>query len=255
MAAIVVLFFIVGSIFGSFLNVVIDRLIVGQSILGRSYCDYCKRTLTALDLVPILSYIFLKGRCRVCKKRLSLQYPVIEGLTGALFAMVVYMQAAANNLNPTYLFYLLALACVMVIVATVDFKYSLIPTAFVFGASLFSLFYNFFTLPSDVFVTHVAAAFAAAIFFGAIVLFTKGRGMGSGDIVLAFLIGMVLGFEKMILSVFLAFIIGSIIAILLIIFGRKGFRQTIPFGPFLVIGFYLSFYWFNPLLAWYLNFF
>ncbi|MBI3341704.1 prepilin peptidase [Candidatus Curtissbacteria bacterium] len=255
MVFLVILFFVLGSIFGSFLNVVVDRLIVGQSILGRSQCDYCRKVLSPWDLVPVLSFLILRGKCRYCRRKLSWQYPAVESLTGLLFAATFYLQVVGENIGLTTLAFLLVITCVMVIVSVVDFKYSLIPTTFVFGASLLALFYDFFTLPSGVFIDHVAAAFVAATFFGSIVVLTRGRGMGSGDIVLAFLIGMVLGFPKMVLSVFVAFVAGSVIAILLLIFGRKRFKQTIPFGPFLVFGFYIALYWYKPVVSWYVSLF
>lgn len=255
MVFLITLFFVLGSAIGSFLNVVIDRLIVGQSILGRSYCDHCRKVLSPLDLVPILSFLLLGGRCRYCRRKLSWQYPVVETLTGFLFAVTFYLQVVGENIGLVTLGFLLAVTCVMVVTAVVDFKYSLIPTTFAFAASLLALFYNFFLLPSGVFVDHVVAAFAAALFFGSIVVLTRGRGMGSGDIVLAFLIGMVLGFSKMVLAVFVAFVSGSVIAILLLLFGWRKFKQTIPFGPFLVFGFYIALYWYKGLIAWYLSLF
>lgn len=255
MVFLIALFFVFGSVFGSFLNVVIDRLVVGQSIMGRSYCDHCRKVLSPWDLIPILSFLLLGGKCRYCRRKLSWQYPFVEALTGFLFAATFYLQAVGDGLVLVPLAFLLIVTCVMVVVSVVDFKYSLIPTTFVFGASLLALFYNFFFYSSNTFIDHVAAAFAASLFFGSIVVLTRGRGMGSGDIVLGFLIGMVLGLQKMVLSVFVAFLAGSVIALLLLFLKKKKFKQAIPFGPFLVFGFYVALYWYKPVISWYLSLF
>lgn len=253
MAFLVVLFFIVGSAFGSFLNVFVDKIIVGRSLFGRSCCDHCKRILAPWDLVPIFSYLVLGGRCRYCKRPISLKYPIVEATSGFMFAAIFYFEVASGSLGIASLVYLLAISAVFIVVAVVDFRYYLIPTTLVFGASLMSLFYNFITFDSQIFVRYVAAAFAASIFFGAIVLFTRGRGMGSGDIVLGFLIGMVLGIERTVLAIFMAFLIGALVSLFLIFIGRKKFRQTIAFGPFLVAGFYISLFWYNQIVSWYLG--
>src|SRR3989344_5731802 len=208
-------FFIIGSVIGSFLNVVIDRTTRGETILGRSYCDWCRQKLTALDLMPIFSFLILRGRCRFCRRKLSRQYPIVEIATGALFALA-YLVLAVGQFSYLTLAYWLFLISTLTIVFVVDFKYSLIPTAFIFAASLVSLFFNYFTLNSNLFVNHVFAAFGASLFFGTIVVLTRGRGMGTGDIFLAFLIGMVLGVEASVLAIFLAFFLGAAAAIALI---------------------------------------
>ncbi len=251
----VLLFFILGTIVGSFLNVFVDKILNGRSLLGRSHCDYCKKTLSPWDLVPVASYVVLGGRCRHCKRRISLQYPIVELLSGMVFALVFFFQVQGTPFDGLNVLYLLAISAVMLVVAIVDFKYYLIPTTLVFGASLLALFYNFFTFGPDIFSQHVFAAFTAAAFFGAIVLVTRGKGMGSGDIVLAFLIGMTLGFAQMVLAIFLAFVIGAAVAIILIIFGRKKFKQAMAFGPFMVLGFYISLWFYQPLTSWYLGLF
>ncbi len=253
MALFFAFFIILGSAIGSFLNMVIDRTTRTKTIVfSRSYCDWCHRELAGWDLMPILSFIALSGRCRYCHRKLSWQYPVIEGLTGLLFALC-YFILASGSFDFSTLVYWLFLVSVLVVVAVVDFKFSLIPTTFIFAASLVSLFFNYFVLNSNLFVDHVFAAFLASLFFASIVILTRGRGMGSGDIFLGFLIGMVLGTRATVLAIFLAFLLGAFMAIILIIFGRKKFGQTIPFGPFLVIGFLTSLFWANELIGWYLK--
>lgn len=249
------IFFILGSAIGSFLNVVIDRVPAGKTILGRSYCDRCRRTLSAFDLIPILSFFILGGRCRKCKKPISRQYPIIEGLTGFLFVVVFWKAAAGGNFNLIPLLFMLFISSIMIIVSVVDFKFSLIPTSMVFAASFVALFFDYFFKTSQEFSSFVIGAFCLAAFFGLIVFLTRGKGMGEGDIILAFLIGMVLGIRDGMLAVFLAFLTGATMAILLILFGRKRFGQTIPFAPFLVLGFFTSFLFASPIIDYYLGLF
>ncbi len=246
------IFFILGCAIGSFLNVVIDRLPAGLTILGRSYCDQCRRTLPVFDLVPILSFFILGGRCRKCKKPISRQYPIVEGLTGFLFVVIFWRLVSGGSFSFLYLLFVLFISSVMVVVSVVDFKFSLIPTSLVFAASFVALFFDYFFKTSQEFSGFVIAAFCLAAFFGLIVFLTKGKGMGEGDIVLAFLIGMVLGLRDGMLAVFLAFLIGATVAVLLILVGRKRFGQTIPFAPFLVLGFFISFLFANQIINYYL---
>src|SRR3990167_2353821 len=195
----ILIIFILGSAVGSFLNVVIDRTTRGEAIFGRSYCDHCKATLAAVDLVPIVSFVALGTKCRYCKKPLSWQYPIVEALSGFVFAF--WVLSLIGQLSIVTLLYYFFLISILIVVAVVDFKYSLIPTTLVFSASLVSLFYNYFFLTSGQFVQSVAAAFGAAIFFLIIVILSRGRGMGEGDVVLGFLIGLVLGPEESVLAI------------------------------------------------------
>lgn len=252
MILLILLFFILGTAVGSFLNVVIGRSVRNESILGRSYCDHCKAALKTLDLIPIISFAALGAKCRYCKKKLSLQYPIVEFLTGLLFSVSFIVQANMGNVFSIALPYFLFLVSTLIIVAVVDFKFSLIPTTFVFFASLVSLFYNYFFLQSALFAEHVFIAFTAAAFFLAVVVLTSGRGMGEGDIILAFLMGMVLGLKGALLALFLGFLTGAVCALILIAFGKKRFGQTIPFAPFLALGFIVALFWAGPIINWYL---
>ena len=249
------LFFILGSVVGSFLNVVCDRMTRRRSILGRSHCDWCRTTLSTVDLVPIVSFVSLGGRCRTCHRSISVQYPLVETVTGLAFAASFYAQASGGILDLAALLYWLFILSIFIIVAVVDLKFSQIPTTLVFLAALVALFYDYFYLSSGDFVIWVVAAFLLALAFLAVAVVTFGRGMGSGDIPLAFLIGLFLGWPKALEAIFLAFLGGAIAAILLLVLGKKKFGQTIPFGPFLVFAATVSLFWGQELLNWYLSFF
>ena len=251
MIAYLLIFFILGSAVGSFLNVVSDRVTKGEGILGRSYCDHCSTPLTALDLFPIISFIGLGAKCRFCKRKISWQYPIVEAITATFFSLAFFVLAAAGELTTVNLGYWLFLISTLIVVAVVDFKYSLIPTTFVYVASAVALFYAYFLFTPNVFLEHVLAAFAASLFFLLIVILSRGRGMGQGDIVLAFLMGMVLGYWGSAVALFLSFLSGACVALLLIALGKKKFGQTVPFAPFLVFGFMVSLFWWQQIINWY----
>jgi len=244
--------FIVGSAVGSYLNNVISRSVKGESNIGRSYCDHCHKTLSTIDLVPILSFIALGAKCRYCKKPLSWQYPFVELLTAFLFTSAFYLLVSTGPISIITVLFYFFLISVSIVVAVIDIKYYLIPTTFVYLASLITLFYNFFILPTYLFYEHIIAAFAVAFFFLIIVVATRGKGMGQGDIVLVFLIGMVLGYQNTFAAMFIAFLLGALISVALILIGKKRFGQTIPFAPFLIGGFLLSLFWGTELINWYL---
>lgn len=249
------LFFILGSAVGSFLNVLCDRMVCRQSILGRSHCDLCRATLSTVDLVPIVSFVGLGGRCRSCHRPISAQYPLVETVTGLVFVASFYAQVSGGILDLATLLYWLFILSIFMVVAVVDLKFSQIPTTLVFLAALVALFYDYFYLSSGDFVVWVVVAFLLALAFLAVALVTFGRGLGSGDIPLVFLIGLFLGWPKALEATFLAFLGGAIVAILLLVLGKKKFGQTIPFGPFLVFAASVSLFWGQQLLNWYLSLF
>lgn len=245
------IFFILGAAIGSFLNVVIDRFALGEHILGRSYCNHCRATLKTLDLVPIVSFVGLGGRCRYCRRPISWQYPVVEAVVAILFVYLFYFLTGAAIFSVLTFFYFGLVLCLLIVVAVVDMKFSLIPTTFVFAGAIVALFYSYFNLTSQEFVVNVFVAAVAAVALLLVVVLTRGRGMGSGDIPLVFLIGLFLGWPKSAVAIFASFVLGAVVALSLIVAGRKKFGQTIPFAPFLVTGTIISLFWGTQLLDWY----
>lgn len=248
-------FFIIGAAIGSFLNVIIDRTVRGEQILGRSYCDYCHATLGTLDLVPIASFLLLGGRCRYCKRSISWQYPLVELITATLFVYLAYFLVANQALTLAAFVYFALVLAILIVVAVVDVKFSLVPTTFVFAGAIVALFYSYFNLTSPEFVVNVFVAGVLTVAFLLIVVLTRGRGMGSGDIPLVFLISLFLGWPKSAVAIFVAFVLGAVVAISLIVARRKKFGQTIPFAPFLVTGTIIALFWGTQLLDWYLGMF
>ena len=224
-----VLLFVVGLCVGSFLNVLIDRLPKDESIwLGRSHCDYCKKTLRWFELIPLLSYFFQRGRCLRCHKKLSIQYPIVELTTGLMF---VFLHAQGRALN-SQLSELIILSSLLVIFVS-DLKYMIIPDSMIVSGILGVL------LQGPAFAAFQGRAFSAigaAVFFLILFLITGGRGMGFGDVKLAFLLGLWLGFPQIVIALYVAFLTGAAVGVTLILGGKKGLKSKIAFGPFLIVG-------------------
>ncbi|MBU1149256.1 prepilin peptidase [Patescibacteria group bacterium] len=258
-----IIVFILGICVGSFLNVLVDRLPKNEPVVkGRSHCDKCKKTLQWRDLIPLLSFIFLKGKCRYCHARLSIYYPLVELATGFLFSITTlfvfgHSQFLISNskflINPqspitnyqlliTLIYYLFIISS-LIVVFFADIKYGIIPDKVIFPAILVSFLYLILNT-SYLILPYLFSALGAFLFFLFLFLITKGRGMGFGDVKLAFLMGLVLGFPGIIVSLYIAFLTGAAIGIILILWRRKKvFGTTIPFGPFLVLGTFTTLFW------------
>lgn len=238
--------FVVGAAIGSFLNVLIDRLPREESIMGRSHCDFCKHTLSPLDLVPLISFVFLNGKCRYCKKRLSYQYPFIEFLTGCVFVLSWSVFSPGPDFLAMTAFPVagmiravlyLVLAAVFMVIFFTDLKYRIIPDEMQIVFVVVSLLVK---LAEGYTITTLGFALAE----GALVmlpilllyLFTRGRGMGFGDVKLAFNIGFFMGVKGGLLSLYFGFILGAVIGILLVVTKQRKLKSKIAFGPFLLMG-------------------
>ena len=264
-------FFIFGAAIGSFLNVVILRFGSGKDLSGRSFCPECKHQLAILDLVPVFSYIYLQGKCHYCHKRISKQYPLVE-LSAALlfsFAFIFVGSSLLGFSNSESVFgtwlgfaYLLFFSSVLLVLSVFDFKKGIIPDKILLPSILIAtifLLLSSLTKANEVFevmrlvTLDLFAAFAIAVFFLLLILVTKGRGMGGGDFKLSIFIGLSLGWPLAFVGILLGFLTGASAAVMLILVGKKVFGQTIPFGPFLALGAYLSALWGSKLLEMYLN--
>jgi prepilin signal peptidase PulO-like enzyme (type II secretory pathway) len=245
--------FVFGIIIGSFLNVVLFRYNTGWGIGGRSKCFSCRRELKAIDLVPILSFLMFKGRCRTCKSKISWQYPSVELLTGVLFAatFAFYSPLLLTNLNQFILnivfgFVIMAL---LVLITVYDLKHKIIPDVFVYTFSIVALVYSFLSV--DVFgsliisnpgLMYLIAGPVLAAPFYILWLISAGTWMGLGDAKLALGIGWLLGLIKGGAAIAIGFYIGAIVALFILLFNwlfkRKGIslKSEIPFAPFLITG-------------------
>ena len=239
--------FFLGTFIGSFLGVVVDRLPIGESILkGRSHCDHCRKTLGVLDLVPVFSFLVLRGKCRYCHKRLSYFYPIIEVVSGVLFVVVLMNSGISNYIE---IFYLLFIISELIALFFIDLKYGILPFPIIASATIITFLYQI--LNTEYFIlNNILSATCAFLFFLALFLGTRGRGMGFGDAVYAFFMGLLLGFPKIVLGLYIAFVGGALVALFLILLKRKKLKgSTIPFGPFLVAGTIISLFWGDNLIS------
>ena len=273
-----IFYFLLGLCVGSFLNCIIYRLHIKESSLkGFSHCPHCKHRLSWKDLIPILSFIILKGRCRYCHQKISLQYPLVETTTGLLFLSIFIFQNL-QGFNPCYLFYLLVISCFLIIIFVYDLKHYIIPDKVIYPATgivfLYQIISNIqfpwtsadgppkglhfgtnFHFQTANFYFLILSALGAAMFFFLICLLSRGKWLGFGDVKLAFFMGLFLGFPKILAALFLAFLIGAIIGLELIILGKKKLSSEVPFGPFLVTGTFLALFFGENLINWYINLF
>ena len=226
--------FILGIFIGSFLNVLIDRLPREESVIkGRSHCEKCKKVLRWHDLIPLVSFIFLKGKCRHCHIPLSFYYPIIEITTGLMFVLALNVSGLTNYLG---LIYYLILFSALIVIFFTDLKYGIIPDVILFLSAIVTAIYLFLNFNSLI-INYLLSAVGACLFFLFLFLITKGKGMGFGDVKFAFLMGLILGFPKIIVSLYVAFLTGAVIGCILIMWKKKKvFGTSIPFGPFLAIG-------------------
>ncbi len=224
--------FVFGLIFGSFLNVIIYRLRTRQNIIfGGSFCPECKTKLRWYDLIPLLSFVFLRGRCRYCSKAISWQYPIVELLSGLLWVFIWNL-----GFDIWHFIYYIFIFSSLLIIAVCDFRRKIIPNKVVYPAIVVALAYNIFSPDKGGLWGVLLTAAAAFSFFFSIYFFSKGKAMGLGDAKLAFLAGLFLSPISAVVAFTLSFIIGAIFGIILIVFGKKAFKSQIAFGPFMVIG-------------------
>lgn len=245
---VLLLLFIFGICIGSFLNVVIDRIPQGISILkGRSRCDSCHHQLAWYDLFPIVSFLALSGRCRYCKVKLSFQYPLIEVLTGILFTLsYLFSGSPTDFVGLAKFIMLICLFSIFFALAVMDWKYGILSDKLVIASGVVASLLFLFS-PSLLLIHGIVGL----ICFGILLLLflsTKGRGIGLGDVKLSFVMGIFLGFPTIVVAFYLAFLTGAFVAIILVIAKRKMLiGGTIAFGPFLLLGTYISWYFGNTL--------
>lgn len=264
MVAMYLLVFIFGLVMGSFLNVVVYRVLTGDSpFRGRSACPHCHKQIAWHDNIPLFSFLLLSGKCRHCHKKISWRYPVLELLTAILFVWWFGMGQFFFNLTqqpytvvqPVF-WLLIGIGLLSMFVA--DMWFGVLPDVFTVGLSVLAFLYRFLlTLPGIMqlndFLGAVAAGLGAAGFFWLLIWITKGKGMGFGDVKLGLLMGLLLGWPRITVALFMAFLTGALTGIILILLKRKRFGQTIPFGPFLILGTVFALVWGTQTIDWYVK--
>lgn len=246
---ILILFFVYGLVFGSFFNVVGLRIPKGESIVRPpSHCTVCDRNLTFKDLVPVFSYVFLKGKCRGCGTKIHWFYPVMELVTGLLFAFAYYQLGFTLELVVAVLF-----VSLLVIITVSDIAYMLIPDKILLFFLIPLIVLRVFEPLSPWWDSIVGAFVGFGVLF-LIAVVSKG-GMGGGDIKLFFVIGLVLGWIPTLLTLFIASIIGTVIGIISLRLTKKGRKTPIPFGPSIAIAAIIAYFYGDMIVDWYVNLF
>lgn len=232
-----ILITIYGLIIGSFLNVVIYRIPRGENIsFPPSHCGSCDEKIYWYDNIPVFSYLVLRGKCRRCGAHISLQYPLVE----ALNAIVYLILFKRFNLTIDFIAYALIMSALMV-VFFIDLKHMIIPDGLIITIVIFQILHKvglYFTGGEVYLKSSILGALLSGLLFLAIVLLSRG-GMGDGDITLIASLGFILGVKLIFLNIFLSFLLGAIVSLLLLGFKIKTRKDPIPFGPFIIVAFFI----------------
>ncbi len=289
-----IILFILGLVLGSFLNVIAVRYrpdgeIFGpKTIGGRSRCPVCHKQLSWYELVPLVSYVLLGARCRHCKHLIAVHYPLVEIFSGLalllpflLFERWHVQTLILGGVNTAWFLPLAGVwvvaALLLLLLALIDARWSIIPDSLniaiaVLGAvkitiiillnpfnggvgSFLGSFAMIVGLADAVLLNHIVAALAGALFFTAIIIWTRGEGMGWGDVKLAAALGLLLGYPDIIFALASAFFLGALYGIFTMLTRKKTIKEAVPFGPFIVLGAVVLVLWGERFLAWYFSVF
>ena len=245
-----ILIFILGLIVGSFCNVCIYRIPKNESIIyPTSHCPKCRTTIKPVDNIPLLSYILLKGRCRNCGSKISIQYPVVELLTGIIY-LIIYL---IYGLSIQSLIYII-LSSALIIIAFIDLNEQIVPDVISLPGIGVGLILSFF-VP---YLSFINSALGVVVGGGIILIIAlvgsmifKKEAMGGGDVKLAAMIGAFLGWRYTIISLFLGFFLGALAGIFLVLSKIKSKEDMVPFGPFIALGSLITLLWGEKIIAWY----
>lgn len=247
----IIVFFILGSVIGSFLNVVIYRLPRHESLVyPQSHCPNCGHKLTTSDLIPILSYVLLRGKCRYCGSKISPIYPIVESLMGFLFA-ITYLKFGFSIFTLKYIVFI----SLLIVVSFIDlldgvvFDVVVIPGALV--GLVFGIILNF---RDTIFGIIFYAVLFVLIIYGSKIFYREG-GMGEGDLTAGIMMGSFLGLKLGIVAFILSFFIGAIVGVLIMAISKKSSKSQIPFVPYMAIASLIAIFFGNSIIAFYLNLF
>ena len=254
--------FLLGLCLGSFLNVIIYRLPLKKSlVLPPSSCPSCGKKLGVLELIPLVGFLFLKGRCRSCQAKISIQYPLVELTTGAAFAFVYYRFSLTTNTLFYFTFIYLLLA-----VALIDLKYRIVPNQLVLAGGIIAIIFhlpallaNWFSLPGYFLLTRTPLDSLYGFLLGSVIFFliiviSKG-GMGGGDLKLVAMIGLYLGFRGTAMMMLLGFVAGALVGVYFMVSGKLTRKDALPFAPFLSLAALIELFLGEEIWHWYINLF
>jgi len=239
-----------GLIIGSFLNVVIHRLPLGENVVfPPSHCPHCRADIPFYHNIPLLSYLILKGRCHSCRAPISAQYPLVEGFCAFSFWL-------------TWRFFGLSLVavfsavfiCLLITLAAIDLKHMILPDELTLGGSVLFFIYSFFNPAVGQLDALLSGLGAALLFSGFFFFYLKVRkieGLGFGDVKMVLLMGLFLGLNRLVVAIFLASFSGLLVGVFFMVFRKKNLRFALPFGPFLSLGSYIALFWGDDILSWF----
>ena len=248
-----IIIFVLGAVIGSFLNVCIYRVPRNLSIISpASRCPSCNMPIKPYDNIPFLSYILLGGKCRVCKAGISFRYPLVELLNAVLFVFVVWRFGFAWH---TVIYGILCSA--LVVITFIDLDFQIIPDAITLPGILIGIVAGSLIMP-DPFIRNSLLGFKASVIgllaggglFYAIAVLSRG-GMGGGDIKMMAMVGALMGWKSVLLTIFLGSLTGAVFGIFLMISKGKGRKTKIPFGPFLALGTVITLFYGQEIFSWY----
>jgi len=244
-------FTLIGLCFGSFSTMLLHRLPRSKNIRGRSGCPVCNHQLRWYELLPVLSYVLLLGKCSACRKKISLRYPIIELLCGALFFLIGFIMRDV----PLPLLIPFSIACFSAfVIALYDAETQRIPDMFTGILAIAAILYQAgmsLIRGKEILLESLQSGMVVGGFFGAMWVVSRGRWIGSGDIFLGMALGLLLSFPHAILMLFAAYALGAIVAAYLLITKKIGRNARIAFAPFLVLGTFLSLFFGDSMIAWY----
>ncbi|MBA7573124.1 Type 4 prepilin-like proteins leader peptide-processing enzyme [subsurface metagenome] len=239
-------FTLLGLFVGSFLNVCIDRLPRRQSIIHpRSHCAACNRKLGNLDVIPIFSYLWLRGRCRYCQAPIPIRLPIVEGMTGLLFALLYWKFGLGLELGISLVY-----TCLLTVIFVIDLENQLVLDKVIYPGMALALAFSFFWPELGVVSSLIGGAIGLAAMALPFIIYR--RGMGMGDVKLGALVGLMSGYPLVAIALLLAVITGGLVAAILLAFKIKKRSDPIPFAPFLATSAMVTLLWGQAIWQWYL---
>lgn len=259
-----VLVILIGASIGSFLSVVIYRIKAGEKgiIFGQSYCPMCKKNLSITDMIPIASFIILRGKCRKCKKNISPYYFFLEVVTGLVFLttylkfpFVLWLQNGTPIpdifLLTKFIFYSIY-GVFLIAIFFYDLQTKEIPEIFLFPFIILAIIGTIVT-KEPILISAIIAVIISFIFFGGQIFLSKGKWLGEGDLYIGIAVAIILGWEKFILFIVLTYLIGSVISVPLLITKKTKLKSEIPFAPFMILSSFICIFLGENIVNWYLN--
>lgn len=253
--------FVLGLCLGSFVNMLVYRIAQRYKLESRkfkikskdrSFCDFCGKQLHWYENIPVISWVLQKGKSKCCHKKLPIRYPIVELVTGILLILITYKFNLFSGRFSIYiemiqLFWLMIVITLLIFLTVFDFKYLILPDFAVITLIIISFLGVVFDEPNV--IPYLLSATGSFIFLGSLYLITKKRGIGFGDVKLAIFMGLFLGWPKIILAMYLAFIIGAIVGVIGISIKKISRKSKIAFGPFLILGTIIAWLWGKQILT------